>query len=58
MTVKSERVFWVECDEPGCFITTQGYSPRTLTAAKAIARVLRHNAWTRNDGKFTCWDHK
>lgn len=54
MTVKSERVFWVECDEPGCDYTTQDYSPRQDTAAKAIDRVLIYNAWTRKDGKFTC----
>jgi hypothetical protein len=53
VTVKSERVYWVDCDRPGCAETSMQMSP---TAHTAIIRAER-DYWRRIDGRWMCPDH-
>jgi endogenous inhibitor of DNA gyrase (YacG/DUF329 family) len=55
VTVKSERVYWVECDEPGCVNSSQ---PMESASLAIWAAGLRGCRWVQVDlGRWMCPKH-
>lgn len=59
MTVKSKPYYWVECDEPGCGVTTGDLGDYSAWSDAGQAEDMWRDGDNQEiDGRHYCYDHR